>query len=93
MPVDRVAVPDQAHKQFSFWSRAELMRVGLIATVAAGPLLTSAVHTPAGPHNIAVVTGQEAPAAPQAGRLRAVKITDFNLGLVGLHALGDVESE
>ena len=79
---------------FSFWSKGELARIALIASLIAYPLSVSAVDGPD------AATGKtERSSAPQVaakppgqpGRLRSVRVVDFDMAKIGMKALGDID--
>ena len=82
MPANRVR-RIEPEGPFPFWSPGELMRVGMIGTVALCPLLMTTLHAPAENARL------ERSPAPQPGRLLAVRVVDLNLGALTPETLGD----
>ena len=81
---------DDAPERFPFWSRGELARIGLIASLAILPLAISAAEEPRHPQT----QSQTRAANPvQPGQLRQVRIVDFDLAKLGMRAMADADDD
>jgi hypothetical protein len=81
------------HASFAFWSKGEMARIAMIAGLVAYPISVSAVNGPAGvagkPEHAIPQQASKLPAQP--GRLRSVRVVDFDIAKLGLKALGDLD--
>lgn len=78
--------------RFPFWSRMEVLRVGVIAGLAIVPVSVAAIDAPASKAKpIAIQTGVKPPAT--AGRLISTRQVAFDVKALDLTAVGDNEPE
>jgi hypothetical protein len=84
--------PKPEQETFPFWSRMELLRVGVIAGLAIIPVSVAAIDAPK--QKPAGVSRDVEPAASQhAGRLLSTRHVEFDVKTLDLAALGDAEPE
>ena len=78
---------------FAFWSKGELARISLIAGLVVYPLTVAAVDAPIKGAGQAERGATQAAAKPlnQPGRLRSVRVVDFDMAKFGMKALGDLD--
>jgi hypothetical protein len=80
--------------RFEFWSKGELARLAVIAGLAIFPISVAALDGPDGQDG-ATGTATARPGAAvapiQPGRLRSVRVVDFDVGKLGLKAMGDID--
>lgn len=78
-------------QKFPFWSRFEIMRVGVTVAVAALPLSLYAVVPSA--HSPQLISATPAQKQALAGGLRTVHVTKFDLTNLGSSALADADQD
>ena len=75
---------------FHFWSKGEVVRLGVIAAMCAIPL---SLPEPAPQvFQNPQARAQQMTSPPNAGRVRGIRVTDFDLGKIRPAALGDIDS-
>lgn len=82
-------------EKFPFWSRMEIIRIGVVAGLAIVPVSVAAIDAPK-PKPAAVSRDAEpvtARAIEQAGRLLSTRQVEFDVKALDLAALGDAEPE
>ncbi|MEQ1695871.1 MAG: hypothetical protein ABL901_08525 [Hyphomicrobiaceae bacterium] len=78
-------------EKFPFWSKMELIRVGVVAGLAIVPVSVSAIDAPK-QTPVAVQRNAE-PSPGHAGRLLSTRHVNFDVKSLDLAALGDTEPE
>ena len=79
-------------EEFPFWSRMELIRIGVIAGLAIVPVSVAAIDAPK-QRPAALIREAEPAAAVQPGRLLSTRHVAFDVKALDLAALGDAEPE
>jgi hypothetical protein len=87
------SAPDKPALEFPFWSRMEIIRIGVVASLAIIPVSVAAVDAPK-QKPATLVSESEAAAPPmQSGRLLSTRHVAFDVKALDLAAMGDAEPE
>ena len=84
-----VETDDEVPERFPFWTKGELTRIGLIASLALLPLSISAVES----HMRVPHSEPRAAVSVPRGQLRAVRVVDFDMAKFGMTSMADADDE
>jgi len=74
----------KAPPRFRFWTRGEVVRLGVMAVACTIPLMMPESHLSKPNRGV-----QRAALAPSSGQVRAIRVTTFDVSAAGIGALGD----
>jgi hypothetical protein len=90
--MSRIEYEDYGEATYPFWSKSELVRIGVIGGLALFPLSIGALdaapqaHIPRHPPSAMI-----AAVPAQAGRLTSIRIVPFDAAKLSLKSMGDVD--